>query len=76
MKNFLGTFAISFIFCYLVLLFGEKLLFQNLWALMILISLMMTILITGYINQETKTTDLEERIKMLEAQNAVNEIQE
>ncbi len=73
MKNFLGTFALSFILCYFVLLFGETMLFQNLWAWLILISLIMTILITGYINQETKTTELERRIQILEAQIPANE---
>lgn len=66
MKNFLGTFAISLILCYIFLFFGGILIFENFWSILVFVALIMTILITAFIHQEIKIEELESRIKTLE----------
>ncbi len=74
MKNFLGTFAISLILCYIFLFFGGILIFENFfWAILVFVALIIAILITVFIHQETKTEELEARIKILEAQSEPKE---
>lgn len=73
MKGFLGTFVICFILIYVFLLFGGAFIFENIWGVLILIALVMAILITVFINQETKLEELEERIKNLESENKPKE---
>lgn len=69
MKGFLGTFVICFILIYVFQLFGGLFIFENIWGLLIVIALVMAILITVFINQETKLEELEKRIKNLESDN-------
>lgn len=68
MKNFLGTFIISLILCYVFLFFGGVLIFENFWAIIVLAAFIIAILITVFMHQETKIEELESRIKMLESQ--------
>jgi|LSQX01.3.fsa_nt_gb uncharacterized membrane protein YciS (DUF1049 family) len=68
MKSFLGTFAICFILCYIFLLFGGALIFENFWAILVFVALIITILTTAFIHQEIKIEELEARIKTLESQ--------
>ncbi|MGI6227357.1 MAG: hypothetical protein ACOYJ1_13995 [Peptococcales bacterium] len=67
MKNFLGTFAISLILCYIFLFFGGVLIFENFWAILVFVAFIIAILITVFIHQETKIEELEARIKTLES---------
>nr|WP_312578132.1 hypothetical protein [Sedimentibacter sp.] len=69
MKNFFGTFVICLITCYVFLLFGGALIFENFWAIIVLVALIIAILITVHIHQDTKIEELETRIKALESQN-------
>jgi uncharacterized membrane protein YciS (DUF1049 family) len=69
MKNFLGTFVICLILCYIFLLFGGAFIFENLWAILIFVAFIVAILITAFVHQETKIEELEKRIKTLESKN-------
>lgn len=69
MKNFFGTFVICLITCYVFLFFGGALIFENFWAIIVLVALIIAILITVHIHQDTKIEELETRIKALESQN-------
>ena len=73
MKNFLGTFVICVILCYFFLFFGGALIFENFWAIFVLVVLIITILITVFIHQMTKIEELEERIRTLESQSESKE---
>lgn len=68
MKEFIGTFIISLILCYLFLFWGGFLIFENIWALLVFAAFIISILITVFISQEKKIEDLEKRIKVLESQ--------
>lgn len=69
MKSFLGTFAASFIMCYVFLLFGGALIFENFWSILVLVALIITILAKIFMHQEIKIEELEARIKTLESKN-------
>ena len=73
MKNFLGTFAISLILCYLFLFFGGVLIFENFLGILVFVALIIAILITVFIHQETKIEELESRIEILESQSEPKE---
>ena len=73
MKKFLGTFATSLILCYIFLFFGGVLVFGNIWATLVLAALIIAILITVFIHQETKIEELEARINKLESQHEPKE---
>ncbi len=68
MKSFLGTFVISLILCYIILFFGGYLIFENIWAILVLVAFIIAILITAFAHQETKIEELEARIKILESE--------
>lgn len=73
MKSFLRTFAMSLFLCYIFLFFGGAFIFENIWAILTFIALIITIQITAFVSQETKIEQLELRIKTLESQNEVKE---
>ncbi|WP_304509970.1 hypothetical protein [Anaerotignum sp.] len=66
MKSFFQTFVMSLIVCYVIFFFVGGLIFENLWALLMLIALVISILINQFIYLETKIEELETRIKTLE----------
>jgi len=69
MKDFLITFAIVLILCFVFLFFGGALIFENIWGIIVFVSLVIAVFITLYIRQEKKIDELEARIKALESQN-------
>lgn len=73
MKNFIGTFIICFILCYVFLFFGGAIIFENFWAMLILVAFIFAILAIVFIHQETKIEELEARIKKLESQSQPKE---
>ncbi len=70
MKDFLVTFVISLILCYIFLFFGGVLIFENFWAILIFVAFIISILITAFMHQETKIEELEARIRTLESKNS------
>ncbi len=66
MKDFLGTFILSFIIVMLFFVFGGYLIFENIWMIIFLSSFIITLLIRVFIRQETRIENMEERIKKLE----------
>jgi hypothetical protein len=73
MKNFLGTFVISLILCYIFLFFGGALIFENIWAIIVFVALIIAILTTIFIHQVIKIEELEARIKTLESRSEPKE---
>jgi succinate-acetate transporter protein len=64
-KRFFETFVICFIMCIILLFFGA-LIFQSVIATIATVALFFTILISIYIELQTKIEELENRIKALE----------
>lgn len=65
MKKFFETYVISFILCLIFLFFGS--LFDSALVVIGLVALIIAILISAYIELETKIEELETRIKALES---------
>ena len=66
MKNFLAIFVICFVLCVIFLFLGGAYIFENIWAMIGTISLVMALVIGTFIHQEMKIEKLEERIAHLE----------
>jgi cell division protein FtsL len=50
------------------LFFGGAIIFENFWAMLVLVAFIIAILAIVFIHQETKIEELEARIKKLESQ--------
>ncbi len=67
MLKFLGTLVISIILTYAFLFFGGVLIFENFFALIVFIGLIVAILVSLFSHLLIRVEDLEERIKQLES---------
>ena len=66
MKRFLGTFLACLVVSWGFLFFGGAMIFQNLWALLVFSSLVLTVLILAFESQARHTEALEARLQALE----------
>lgn len=65
MKEFMGTFLICIIICWLFTFFFLGLIVENIWALIIFIAFFLALLITVFMNQESRIEELEKKIEEL-----------
>ena len=65
-KRFLGTFLACLVVSWGFLFFGGAMIFQNLWALLVVSSLALTVLILAFESQARHTEALEARLQALE----------
>jgi hypothetical protein len=68
MKNFLSAFFMSMFVLFMFFFFGGGLIFENVYGILMFSSLIFAAFITGFMSQETKITELENRVKALENQ--------
>lgn len=68
MKEFFGIFMACLLFIFLFVTFGGINVFADIWGIIIIAALFLSILITVYINQERKLEELEEKIRSLESE--------
>jgi hypothetical protein len=66
MKKFLATFLAVLVLLWAFLLFGGAMIFQNLWALLVFSSLVLTVLILAFESQGEQIEKLEARVQALE----------
>lgn len=71
MKDFLATFAVVLILLFFFLFFGGLYLFSNIWGILILVSFIISIVITGFLQQESQIGKLEKRIQELETKQGI-----
>ncbi|MDD3347311.1 hypothetical protein [Oscillibacter sp.] len=62
MKDFLAMFLLWFVVCYLVAAFGSS----NIWALLCLSAVVLSVFSGAFLSQSKKMEELEERIRHLE----------
>lgn len=62
----MSTFVICFISCLVALFFLGGLLLTNIWAIVFVVSLVMTVLISVLTNQDARIEELEKRIDELQ----------
>lgn len=65
MKDFFAIFIGSLILCLIVIFFFGGLLFTNIWAVLVLISLISAIVIKAFISQDLRIDELEKKIEQL-----------
>ena len=65
-KRFLGTFLACLVVSWGFLFFGGAMIFQNLWALLVFSSLVLTVLILAFESQARHVEALEARLQALE----------
>ena len=65
-KRFLGTFLACLVVSWGFLFFGGAMIFQNLWALLVFSSLVLTALILAFESQARHAEALEARLQALE----------
>lgn len=65
MKDFFAIFIASLILCLIIIFFFGGLLFTNIWAVLILISLLSAIIIKIFNNQDLRIIELEKKIEQL-----------
>lgn len=66
MKRFVGTFLACLVVSWAFLFFGGAMIFQNLWALLVFSSLVLTVLILAFESQSEQIEKLEARVQALE----------
>ncbi|WP_031513095.1 hypothetical protein [Desulfofalx alkaliphila] len=65
MKNFISTFFLCLIVCGVATFFLAHLIFSNILAIIVFIAFLLAVLITAFINLETKIEELEKKIEEL-----------
>ncbi|RPF54337.1 hypothetical protein [Aquisalibacillus elongatus] len=65
MKEFVGTFFACLVICYVATFFFAYLILENIWIIVTLIALFLSVLITIFIKQETRIEELEKRVEKL-----------
>lgn len=73
MKSFLATFLACMVLVYGFLLFGGAMIFQNFWALLVFVSLVIAVLARLFDSQNERVKQLEERIRALESEKVSGE---
>lgn len=63
MKDFLSTLLICFIICSVGMFFFGGILFNSIWAVIFLVSLVMAISITSFISQEERIGEIEKKLE-------------
>ena len=65
MKNFISTFFMSLVICVVGAFLFAGLLVNNFWASIFAISFALSVLITAFMNLESRILELEKKIKKL-----------
>ncbi len=65
MKEFLGTFFVCLVICYMATFFFADLILNNIWALISFIAFILSIFITVFLKQEFRIEKLEKKIEEL-----------
>lgn len=65
MKEFIGTFFVCLVICYVATFFFAGLILDNTWAIVTLIAFFLSVFITIFIKQETRIEKLEKKVENL-----------
>lgn len=65
MKDFIAIFITCFVICLIVIFFFRGLIFTNIWAIIVLISLILAIIAKNFINQGDEIEELKKKIEQL-----------
>lgn len=65
MKEFIGTFLVCVVMCWVGAFFFLGLILENIWVLIILLAFIVAVLITIFMKQESRIDDLEKKVEKL-----------
>lgn len=65
MKEFIGTFLVCIVGCWIAAFFFLGLILENIWALIIFIAFVLAVFITVFMSQESRIEDLEKKVEKL-----------
>ncbi len=65
MKNFISTFFACLVVCWIATFFFVGLIANNIWAIIIIVAFLLAVLITVFMNQESRIEELEKKIEQL-----------
>ncbi len=65
MKGFVSTFFVCLIVCGVITFFFAGLILNNIWNITIVIAFLLAVLITVFINQESRIEELEKKLEEL-----------
>ncbi len=63
MKEFISTFFICLVICGVATFFFAGLILNNIWAIVIIVAFLLAVLITAFMNQESRIEELEKKME-------------
>ncbi|MBM4763843.1 hypothetical protein [Bacillus sp. B15-48] len=63
MKEFISTFFVCLVICGIATFFFAGLILSNIWYITILIAFLLAVIITVFINQESRIEELEKKVE-------------
>lgn len=71
MKNFISTFFMSLVICVVGAFLFAGLLMNNFWTIIFAIAFVLSVLITAFMNLESRILELEKKIEKLSENNNI-----
>ena len=65
MKDFLAVFVSCFVLCIIVTFFFGGFILENIWGTFFVVTLILAIIITAFINQDSRIDELEKKLEQL-----------
>ncbi|MEL7650101.1 MAG: hypothetical protein AAGU76_18615 [Sedimentibacter sp.] len=65
MKDFIAVFIMCFVACVVVTFFFGGFILENIWGAFFVVSLVLSIIANGFINQDSRINELEKKIEQL-----------
>ncbi len=65
MKDFISLFLICFVLSFIILIFFAELIFNSIWAILVIISFLLAVFIKIFMYLETRIEELENKIEHL-----------
>ena len=65
MKGFISTFFICLVVCWVATIFFVGLIINNLWSIIFTVAFLLALLITAFMDHETRIEELEKKMEKL-----------
>ncbi len=63
LKEFISTFILCLIVCWVATFFFVGLIINNIWAIVIIVAFLLAVLITAFMNQQSRIEELERKME-------------
>ncbi len=65
MKEFISTFFICLVVCWIATFFFAAFILNNIWAIIVVVAFLLAVLITVFMNQVSRIDELEKKMEKL-----------